>query len=36
MSVIVEVRSAAGGDDSKLLIQDQFRIYLKYANRGRL
>jgi protein subunit release factor A len=36
MSVIVEIRSATGGDDSKLLIRDQFNIYLKYARRGNL
>lgn len=29
--VIVEIRSAAGGDDSKLLIKDQASIYRSYC-----
>lgn len=31
MSVIVEIRAAEGGDDAKLLVVDQFRIYAKVA-----
>lgn len=31
-SVIVEIRSAEGGKDSKLLVQDQFGIYKKYCD----
>jgi protein subunit release factor A len=33
MSVIVEIRAAAGGEDSKLLAKDQLKIYSKYASR---
>lgn len=33
MSVIVEIRAAEGGDDAKLLVQDQFAIYKKAAAR---
>jgi protein subunit release factor A len=28
-SVLIEIRSAEGGDDSKLLVEDQFAVYLK-------
>jgi protein subunit release factor A len=28
-SIIVEIRAAEGGDDAKLLVEDQFRIYGK-------
>ena len=28
-SVIVEIRAAEGGDDAKLLIEDQLKIYGK-------
>ena len=35
-NVIVELRSAEGGDDSKLLIQDQYRIYQKWAGKNSL
>jgi protein subunit release factor A len=35
MPLIIEIRSAEGGDDSKLLVHDQFKVYLKYgARRG--
>lgn len=35
MSVFVEIRSGEGGDDAKLLVQDQFAIYMKLgAKRG--
>lgn len=33
MSVIVEIRAAEGGDDAKLLIETQLRIYRKRAER---
>jgi len=36
MSIIVEIRAAEGGDDSKLLVEDQLGIYLKAASRERL
>lgn len=32
-SVIIEIRAAEGGDDAKLLVQDQFVIYNKMAVR---
>lgn len=32
-SVIVEIRAAEGGDDSKLLVEDQFVIYGRLAAR---
>lgn len=30
-SVLVEIRAAEGGDDSKLLVRDQMAIYAKAA-----
>jgi protein subunit release factor A len=30
---IVEIRAAEGGDDAKLLVCEQFRIYCKFARR---
>jgi len=36
MSIIVEIRAAEGGDDSKLLVEDQLGIYLKAASREHL
>jgi protein subunit release factor A len=36
MSVIVEIRAAEGGDDAKLLVIEQLRIYKKRAERRRL
>lgn len=33
MNVIVEIRAAEGGDDSKLLVKDQVGIYTKLAQR---
>jgi len=32
-SVIIEVRAAEGGDDSKLLVYEQATIYQKFAIR---
>ncbi len=31
--LIVEIRAAEGGEDAKLFVKDQFKIYLKYAER---
>ena len=36
MSVFVEIRAAEGGDDAKMLVQDQMVIYRKAAARYRL
>ncbi len=33
MNVIVELRAAEGGDDAKLLTEEQFRIYGRLAAR---
>ena len=34
-SVIIEIRAAEGGEDAKLLVEDQFNIYRKLlARRG--
>ena len=33
MSIIVEIRAAEGGTDSKLLVEDQLGIYLKAISR---
>lgn len=33
MSVIVEIRAAEGGKDAKMLVDDQFTIYKKVAQR---
>jgi len=35
-TVIVEIRSAEGGEDSKLLVEDQFGIYARLAIRSSL
>lgn len=35
-SVIVEIRAAEGGRDSKMLVEDQFVIYSKMAVKERL
>jgi protein subunit release factor A len=32
-SVIIEIRAAEGGDDAKLLVVEQTRIYLRLAGR---
>ena len=31
--MIVEIRSAEGGDDAKMLVEEQFSIYCKLAKR---
>lgn len=35
-SVIVEVRAAEGGDDAKLLVLEQVKIYLRLCGRRSL
>jgi protein subunit release factor A len=35
-SVVVEVRAAEGGDDAKLLVIDQVKIYLRLCARRSL
>jgi protein subunit release factor A len=30
-SIIIEIRAAEGGDDSKLLVKDQYNIYQRMA-----
>jgi protein subunit release factor A len=35
-SVVVEVRAAEGGDDAKLLVIDQVKIYLRLCSRRSL
>lgn len=32
-SVLIEIRSAEGGEDAKLLVLDQFRVYAKTAEK---
>lgn len=32
--MIIEIRAAEGGQDAKLLVEDQFAIYFKYCNRS--
>lgn len=36
MKIIVEIRSAEGGDDSKLLIRDMAGVYAKTCKRSSL
>lgn len=33
MSVIVEIRAAEGGDDAKMLVEQQYRVYALYMTR---
>lgn len=33
MATIIEIRAAEGGDDAKLLVEDQLGIYLRVALR---
>lgn len=30
-AVIVEIRAAEGGEDAKLLVEEQYKIYCRYA-----
>ena len=36
MKVTLELRPGEGGEDAKLLVQDQAAIYVKYAERAQL
>jgi hypothetical protein len=36
MSVLVEIRAAEGGDDAKLLVEEQLKIYARFGARRRL
>ena len=36
MKAIIEIRAGEGGDDAKLLVPDQGRIYAAYADRMEL
>jgi len=36
MKVIIEIRPGEGGEDAKLLIKDQAKIYLRYAEKNQL
>lgn len=33
MSILIEIRAAEGGDDAKLLVVEQYKIYCKYMDR---
>jgi protein subunit release factor A len=33
MKIAIEIRPGEGGDDAKLLVEDQAAIYLNYAKR---
>jgi protein subunit release factor A len=35
-TIIVELRAAEGGEDAKLLVAEQYRIYSKYMTLERL
>jgi len=35
-TIYIEVRAAEGGDDAKLLVEDQIGIYARVADRGHL
>ena len=35
-TIIVEIRAAEGGDDAKLLVNDQYSIYRKMGDRESL
>lgn len=32
-SILIEIRSAEGGNDAKLLVIDQFKVYAKVADK---
>jgi protein subunit release factor A len=36
MALIIEIRAAEGGDDAKLLVIEQFRVYEKFMGLERL
>ena len=31
-TILVEIRAAEGGKDAKLLVQEQFKVYLKFMD----
>ena len=33
-TIYIEIRAAEGGDDAKLLVQDQIQLYGRVAERG--
>lgn len=33
-TIIIEVRAAEGGDDAKLLVEEQLRAYVNAATKG--
>jgi protein subunit release factor A len=35
-NVLVEIRAAEGGTDAKMLVEDQFDIYVKLCGRRKL
>ncbi len=35
-TIIIEIRSGAGGEDAKLLAEEQLKIYKKYVARRKL
>lgn len=36
MKVHIEIRAGEGGEDARLLVREQGRIYINYAERARL
>lgn len=36
MKITMEIRAGEGGDDAKLLVEDQSEIYLAYCKRNNL
>ena len=36
MKISIEIRAGEGGDDAKLLVEDQAAIYLAYCKRNNL
>ncbi len=36
MKIAIEIRAGEGGDDAKLLVEDQAAIYLAYCKRNNL
>jgi len=34
--IIIEIRDAEGGEDSKLLVKDMLNIYLKWSNNNKV
>lgn len=36
MEVMIEIRAAEGGDDAKLLVREQMKVYIRQAERRHL